>query len=136
MKLDRTILAVQPRTEASLRRLADASELAGDLKGAATSWRIIIDSVQLASEPWFEAKYQTLRLLSKLDIDKARAAMREHKVLYPDGGPGPWGAKIAELDASMGPGEPPAAPAPSVAPGAGGPPPSGGGAGGGSGGGP
>ncbi len=130
MKLDRTILAVQPRTETSLRRLAEACELAGDLAGAASSWRTILDSVQLASEPWFEAKYHTLYLLSKLDIDKARAAMREHKVLYPDGGPNPWGAKIAELDATMGPGELPAVPAPTSPPGTVAPPSRSGGNGG------
>lgn len=129
MKLDRIILAVQPRTETSLRRLAEASEASGDLKGAAASWRTILDSVQLASEPWFEAKYQSLRFLSKLDIDKARGAMREHKVLYPSGGPEPWGPKIAELDATMGPGEAPSEPAPLAVPGAGGAPPSGGGGG-------
>lgn len=122
IKLDRTILSVQPRAEVSLRRLARASEQAGDFVGASASWKTILEAVPAASEAWFEAKYQTMRLLSKIDIDKARAAMREHLILYPNGGPDPWGAKIGELDGTMGPGTPPApvpAPASSAAPSAG-----------------
>jgi hypothetical protein len=122
IKLDRTILSVQPRNEASLRRLADASEAAGDFKSATASWLTVLESVQLGSPAWFEAKYQTMRLLSRVDLDKARAAMREHRVLYPDGGPSPWGAKIAELDTTMGPGDPPPAPAPASPTGPGGTP--------------
>jgi hypothetical protein len=117
IKLDRTILSVQPRAEVSLRRLALASEQAGDFAGASANWKTILEAVPASSEAWFEAKYQTMRLLSKIDIDKARAAMREHLILYPNGGPDPWGAKIGELDGTMGPGTPPQpAPVPAASP--------------------
>jgi hypothetical protein len=114
IRLDRTILSVQPRMEVSLRRLAEASESAGDFATASANWRTILDAAPAASELWFEAKYQAIRLLSKLDISKARAAMREHLILYPTGGPEPWGKKIEELDASMGPEPVPAPPAPAT----------------------
>ncbi len=111
IKLDRTVLGVQPRNEQALRRIADASEAAGDFKTAAAMWVVVLESVQVGTPTWFEAKYQTMRYLSKFDIDKARAVMREHRVLYPDGGPDPWGAKIIDLYSVMGPGEPSATPA-------------------------
>jgi len=128
-KLDRAVLGVQPRNEASLRRFAEESELAADFKSGASTWLTILGSVPPGGAPWFEAKYQVMRLLFKVEPDKARAAMREHKVLYPDGGPDPWGQKILDLGMSMGettPAQPKPAP---TAPGTQSAPPTGGGGG-------
>lgn len=121
VRLDKAVLNVQPRAEVVLRRLAKSSEAAGDFSTAASCWKTIQESVQAGTEIWLEARYEGLRVLAKVDPARARAAITEHKILYPDGGAAPWGPKIIELEQSL-PAEssaPSAAPS-SVAPGGGG----------------
>lgn len=114
MRLDKAILNVQPRTEVVLRRLARSSEAAGDFSTATSCWRTVQESAQAGSGVWFEARYEGIRVLSKVDPGKARAAIAEHKILYPDGGAAPWGPKIIELEQSL-PAEP-TSPAPAATP--------------------
>jgi hypothetical protein len=113
ISLNKNLLAVQPRTESALRSLADLAESAGDVPTAVGAWRTLLEAGQTGSEPWFEAKYNIIRLLAKVDVARARAAMKEHRILYPDCGPEPWGPKLRDLDASLGSGSTPA-PAPAA----------------------
>ncbi len=116
IRLDKAILGAQPRAEIALRGLAEMSESAQDYAGAAGCWRTLLEGSSVGGEAWFEAKYHMIRVLAKVDATKARAAMAEHRVLYPDGGPEPWGPKIRELDSTLGVGEPAAPANPSSAP--------------------
>ncbi len=103
MRLDKAVLAARPQAEGSLRRLARTAEAAGDVATALQCWRTLMSGLAAGSEPWFEARYHTLRLLARTDQDRAREAMRQHVLLYPKYGPDPWGARIKELDATLGP---------------------------------
>jgi hypothetical protein len=85
-----------------LRRYAELGESAGDKQGALECWRIILAGAGSTNPAWFEARYQSLRLLLALDPQRAADAMAQHKVLHPEFGPEPWGAQIRELDARMG----------------------------------
>lgn len=119
IKLYKAILVVQPRTEPALRGLADLGESAGDFASAVGAWKTLLESMSSGTEAWFEAKYNFIRLLARVDAGKARTAMTEHLILYPDGGPEPWGPKIKGLEPTLGPAIPvPAPSAPVTAPGA------------------
>lgn len=110
--LDRAILRVQPRLEESLRRLGANAEAGGDVATAMECWTTIFSASPQRSAAWFEARYESLRLLAALDGARARQAMDQHKLLFPDFGPAPWGDKLRELDLSIpaAPAQPPAAP--------------------------
>ncbi len=129
IRLYTAVLGAQARTEVALRGLAEMSESAGDFATSAGCWRTLLEGSAASSEAWFEAKYHMIRLLARVDADKARSAMAEHKVLYPEGGPEPWGPKFRELDSTLGVGSPTPARGPSA--GAPGPRTGGGGDGGG-----
>ncbi len=120
IRLDQGLLRAMPQSERPLRRLARTSEAAADTATALECWRTLVAGTQPPSPAWFEARYNSLRLLAVLDIKRAREVMRQHRQLYPAYGPEPWGEKLKELDAQMGPAP---APEPKDAPG----PPSGGG---------
>jgi hypothetical protein len=100
--LDKAILAAQPRVEASLRRLARNAEAAGDGKQALECWRTLLGAAQVGTEAWFEARFESLRLLAGLDEARAREAMQQHRVLFPTFGTEPWGGKLRELAGKLG----------------------------------
>jgi hypothetical protein len=116
IRLYKAILGVQPRAEVALRGLAELAEAGQDFAASAGSWRTLLEASAAGSDGWFEAKYNMIRMLAKVEAEKARGAMAEHRVLYPDGGPEPWGQKFRDLDAQLGPSQPPAPPAPTPAP--------------------
>jgi hypothetical protein len=92
-----------------LRRHARLSESDGDVSAAQEDWRTLLAGLSPTDPAWFEARFQSLRLLAALDPPKAREAMKQYRVLHPDFGPEPWGPKLKELDTKLGP-EPTAGP--------------------------
>jgi hypothetical protein len=112
IKLDRAQLESGNRTASSLRRVGELMEASGDPKSALAAWRELLSGLPNGSPEWFEARYESLRLLAKDSPTEAAEVMRQHKVLHPDFGPEPWGAKLKELDAQIGTPAQPAAPAP------------------------
>lgn len=107
VSLDQAVLRAQPRLEESLRRLAANAEADGDRATAMECWNTIFAASAQGSATWFESRYESLRLLAAIDGGRARQAMDQHKLLYPDYGPTPWGDKLRELDSAI-----PSAPAP------------------------
>lgn len=101
--LDESILRSQPRTESVLRRLARNAESAGKMEIALEAWRSMFSYAIQGSDQWFEARFNALRLLKASDAAKARDLLIQHKLLYPDYGPEPWGERLRELDRELGP---------------------------------
>lgn len=102
MRLDRAVLKASPRHEESLRRLAVTADATGDHRAALECWSVLLAAAASGSEAWFEARYHALRLLVKLEPARARDLLAQHKLLFPDYGPAPWGARIRELEAGPG----------------------------------
>ena len=75
---------------------------AGDAGLALRCWQRILGGVPGESGDWFEARYETLRLIAASEPEKARQVCAQHRVLYPDDGPKPWGEKIREIAARLG----------------------------------
>ncbi|MCC6676858.1 MAG: hypothetical protein IT436_06920 [Phycisphaerales bacterium] len=107
MRLDRRLVEAGKPTERTYRRLAELCESSGDTPGALQAWRGLLNGLAAGSEEWFEARYQTLRLLAEADPAAAREVMAQHRALYPSYGPEPWGVKLSELDAKLNAGAPP-----------------------------
>lgn len=111
IKIDGEQLETGQRTASSLRRLGELLDAAGDQARALAAWRELLNGLQVGSPDWYEARYESLRLLLETSPAEAAAAMQQHKVLHPDFGPEPWGTKLRELDAKIG-AIPPPQPAP------------------------
>jgi hypothetical protein len=120
VRLDRLLTQHGNAPAQVLRRFARLAETEGDVQASLDAWRTLMAGLSPTAPEWFEARFQSVRLLAALDAPKAREAMAQYKILHPDFGPEPWGPKLRELDRQLGP-----APltAPSGATGEGGGPP-------------
>ncbi len=90
------------RTASSLRRLAAIKEAMGDAVAALALWRELIAGSDDGSEQWYEATYETLRILSDTSPKDAVIGLRQHQLLHPKLGPPPWDAKFTELATKLG----------------------------------
>lgn len=104
VRTDRAIISAQPRNEAALRRLSVNAEAAGDPKLALECWRTLLAAAGVGSPEWFEARFNSIRLLAGLDASRARETLAQHRSLYPTLGPEPWGSKLRALDETLNPG--------------------------------
>lgn len=116
VKLTRELLQRQPSDVRLLRLNAELSEAIGETDAALEAWRTLVAGLNSADPAWFEAKYRLIELLTRADPPRAREVLEQHKLLYPDFGPEPWGPRLAELAQRLGPAPAPA-PAPSEVPG-------------------
>ena len=86
-----------------LRDVAQTAELVGRDAVARDAWNRRLALLPVGSEEWFSARYRQLRHLAHHDPDQARRVLRrQHRVLYPDYGPDPWGPRLRALDGSLG----------------------------------
>jgi hypothetical protein len=92
-----------------LHRFAVLAEGAGDTQGALDAWRSLVSGLNPTSPDWFEARFNSIRLLLAKDPAGARAAMNQYRVLHQDFGPDPWGSRLKELDEKI-PAQPPETP--------------------------
>lgn len=84
-----------------LRRQARMLETAGRSDEALDIWRRLVSGLDRSSEDWFEARYESIRLLFVSDQANARVAMQQHVTLFPTLGPEPWGQRFRELARKM-----------------------------------
>lgn len=102
LSLDRAQDAAGIRTLSALRRHARLAESAGEIEEAGRVWSTLASSVDAASPAWFEARYEAMRLLSMIDLVKAREALAQHEALYPTLGPSPWDERFRDLRETLG----------------------------------
>ncbi|MBA4119728.1 MAG: hypothetical protein C0513_03395 [Isosphaera sp.] len=101
LRLDRQLLTLGP-SAGSLRRLALLEESVGNLAEARARWEQLLAGLPPGGAAWFEARYESLRLLAQSDPALAAQAIAQVRVLYPDLGPPPWNSKLAELAQRLG----------------------------------
>jgi hypothetical protein len=116
VRMDRAQLEAGARTLSSLRRLAELLEAGADLPGAMQAWNELLAGTDASTPEWYEARYQSLRLLALTDAAQAAAVFRQFELLHPNPAPEPWAERLQMLKDSL-PAQPPTqAPAPTKAP--------------------
>jgi len=80
-----------------LRRQALLLEQANRKLDALNLWRRLASGLTAGTEPWYEARYESIRLLADQDIQAAKIAFQQHITLYPELGPEPWGTRFRQL---------------------------------------
>jgi len=94
----RQLLLIRENDEASVRWLSILLEESGRLEPALALVRRLVAGSRSGSEVWFESRYRQIDILLKLDPQRARAVMQQHRALNPDYGPEPWGDRFRRLD--------------------------------------
>jgi hypothetical protein len=97
LRIADTLLANAPRDATLLRGAAMCAESAGNLERAAEALRALVAGLAPRTTPWFDAKVDQLRVLSRLDPARARAVLSQYRSLYPDLGPPAVRERILEI---------------------------------------
>lgn len=97
LRLARVVLERGSPTAQGLRELAELANRAGDAPTELGAWSTLLGASRDTEPVWWEARYQTLRLLKDADPGAARRAFDQHKVLHPLPGLLPWTTLIDGL---------------------------------------
>lgn len=103
LRLGRVVLERGRPTGQGLRELAGLAGLAGDAQTQLAAWNALLNASKSDEPVWWEARYETLRVLSISDREAARRAYQQHRVLHPLPGVLPWTKLIDELFAPVDP---------------------------------
>ncbi|MBK7404763.1 MAG: hypothetical protein IPJ41_09045 [Phycisphaerales bacterium] len=101
IEADKKLVSLGKQTAPSLRRLAVASEAAGNHQVAFDSWTTLMNGLREGSDGWFEARVESMAVLAEIDRPRARATLDQYRVLYPDLGPEPFASRARELSALL-----------------------------------
>lgn len=92
------LVAAYPRESRFLRAAADHAERAGDPVAALDARGRLLDGLAQGSPEWFDAKCRVIENLIATDPPRAKAAIDQHRILFPDLGPAPWSDRLRELE--------------------------------------
>ena len=84
-------------TEQGLRLTAELCGQKNDQKHELEAWLRLLAAYPTSDDRWYEARYESLRVMFRLDQSRARSAYAQFKVLHPKLGPTPWNTKIAAV---------------------------------------
>lgn len=97
IRIDRAMYDRGERFGASLRRLAELSEHAGDVALALECWTALAAGLPDSTAGWFEASFNAIRILQRTDLQRAKDTMRLLELSHPRFGPEPWGNRLRVL---------------------------------------
>jgi tetratricopeptide (TPR) repeat protein len=92
--LDEELLNAGVQTESVLRRASQVHEDASNPQRACELWSMLMQGVEPKSGVWYEARWNSLRLLASFDAAGAWKVYQQYVALYPDPAPEPWGTRI------------------------------------------
>jgi len=84
-------------SEPGLRQTAMLTAESGDIAHELDAWLRLLAAYPSNDERWYEARYESLRVLKEIDFSRALSAYDQFKVLHPRLGPSPWNALITGL---------------------------------------
>ncbi len=102
--LDRRAVELGAANADTLRRFGAMAEECGYPAEAIEAWRTLGSALAPGTDGWLEARYNAIRLLADDDPVRARAALQQLLVLYPEIQAEPWGTKLEELSVRLGAG--------------------------------
>jgi hypothetical protein len=84
-------------SEQGLRRTALLANNLGDQENELESWLRLLAAYSATDDRWYEARFESLRVMNEVDPIRARKAYAQFKALHPSLGPQPWSTKISNL---------------------------------------
>ncbi len=97
LRLSKQVLERGQPSEAGLRRTAQIARDLGDHETQLDAWLRLLAAIPPDDERWFEARYESLVVMLRLDPARARATYEQYRVLHPTIGHAPWGQRIVDL---------------------------------------
>jgi tetratricopeptide (TPR) repeat protein len=84
-------------SEQGLRRTTRLTKEGGDLKNELEAWLRLLSAYPLDDDRWYEARYESLRVMKMLDPVRASGVYAQYKLLHPTLGPEPFNQLLADL---------------------------------------
>lgn len=84
-------------SEPGLQRTAHLAAQFNDNQHELQAWLRLLAAYPTADDRWYQARYESLRVMKLIEFSRALNAYDQYKVLHPNLGPAPWNAKIASL---------------------------------------
>lgn len=97
LRVSKMVLDRGEPSEAGLRRTAALASSTGDGDTELEAWLRLLAAYPEDDERWYEARYESLRVMHQSDPDRAQRTFAQYRVLHPDLGPEPWASRIADL---------------------------------------
>ena len=98
--LARRLARRRPKDVTLLRTRAVLEEEVGDQAAAIEAWRTLGAGLPDESEAWFEARFHLIEGVGRMDADRGGKLLSQHLVMYPGGGPPPWGPRFEAMKAA------------------------------------
>jgi len=102
LMLYQRVLDAVPRSREALRGFAELAEDANRHREALDAWRTLLAAADRGADEWFRIRYRHARTLARVDRERARSILAQHRTLYPNWGPEPWGDRLRELADELG----------------------------------
>jgi len=96
-RLSRQVLDRGQPSEAGLRRVVEVARDQNDEPTQLEAWLRLLAAYPVDDDRWFQARYESLALMLKIDPARARQTFEQFQVLNPDLGPSPWNERFAQL---------------------------------------
>jgi tetratricopeptide (TPR) repeat protein len=96
-RLSNQVLERGQPSERGLRQSAKLAEEVGDAETLLESWLRLLAAYPPDTDRWYEARYESLRVMNRIDPTRARETYNQFKVLNPSLGPPPWNTRISAL---------------------------------------
>jgi len=84
-------------TEQGLRRTAALAAQVKDYANELEAWLRLLGAYPNTDEKWYQARYESLRVMKRVNFARALSAYDQYRVLHPTLGPEPWNERIAGL---------------------------------------
>lgn len=97
LRLSKQIIERGSPSEPGLQRTARLAESLKDRDTQLEAWLRLLASYHQDDERWYEARYESLRVMMMIDPTRAIETYQQYKVLNPTLGPAPWNQRIATL---------------------------------------
>jgi hypothetical protein len=96
-RLSKLLLSRGTPNEGMLHRTARLAEQNDDPETGLEAWLLLLARYLTTEPSWYEARYESFRLMLLIDPDRAKVAFDQYRVLHPNPGPEPWGGLIQDL---------------------------------------
>ncbi|MDX2147742.1 MAG: hypothetical protein SFZ23_09500 [Planctomycetota bacterium] len=114
MAIDRKLWTIGRPTQTSLTRLARLSEQTQDRDTALRAWQAVAARLEQGTEPWLEAIAEQARLLSDIDVERARTLLAQVRALFPKMPNAAWEDRFRALELRLAATPKPATPTPAL----------------------
>lgn len=103
LRLSKQVLERGHPSEPGLRRTAAIAGESVDTQTAMEAWLRLLAAYPQDDERWYEARYESLVAMNRIDPERAKATYAQFRTLNPTLGPSPWRERFVALFGTQGP---------------------------------